>query len=704
MRLLSRPPLAALFAPRRVALVGASDRPGSMGQLLWRNLTGPAGGSATGSGFPGEVVPVTPSAGQVGGCKAYARLVDVEGEVDLAVVAVPAWAVPGVVEDAAAKGVPAAVVLAGGFAETGAEGARLQDALVAAARRGGVRVIGPNSFGVQNADLPLNASMATGLPPGGGGISLVTQSGAYGMALHGLGVDERARFAKVVAAGNCADVRAAELLAYLRDDPATRVVCCFLESLPDGRAFYDEACRTTPAKPVVVARTGWSAAGARAARSHTAALAGRREVWRAAFDQAGVVVARSGQEMLDAARALATQPVPAGPRVAVVTNSGGTGVELADLLAEEGLEVPELPGPLQAELAAVLPAHASPRNPVDVTPVWGRFAELYPLLVERLARSGEVDVVVPVLVQRAAADPAVAAGVAAAVARLRAAGNAVPVYACWVAPRSARPNADLLQEAGVPCFEWPERTARAVGHAVRYGAARARARARAGVLGAPDHRMGGQAHPEREEAGDEARDEDLLAAYGIPLVASRECASAEAAVAAADELGYPVVVKVRRPDLLHKSDAGGVRVGLDGPGDVVVAAGALLALAPGAALVVQHQERGTEVVVGGRRDPEFGPVVMVGLGGVLVEVLGDVAFGLAPLDAAAARNLFRQLRGYPVLRGARGGEPADLGALAAVVAAVGDLLVDHPEVDELDLNPVLASRRGAVAVDWRLLP
>ena len=689
MRLLSgdaAPPpdaLHALFAPRRVALVGASDRPGGMGELLWRNL----------AGFPGEVVPVTPSADEVGGCKAYARLVDVEGEIDLAVVAVPAPAVPSVVADAAAKAVPAVVVLTGGFAETGPEGARLQDEMVAAARWGGVRVLGPNSFGVQNADLPLNASMAAGLPPGGGGISLVTQSGAYGMALHALGADERARFAKVAAAGNCADVKASDLLRHLRDDPASRTLCFFLESLPDGRAFFDEACLATPAKPVIVARTGRSAAGVRAARSHTAALAGREVVWRAAFAQAGVVQARSGLEMLDAARALDTQPVPRGRRVCVITNSGGTGVELADLLADEGLEVPELSGALQARLRGMLPPHASPRNPVDVTPVWSRFAELYPALVDLLARSGEVDVVVPVLLQRAAADPAVAAGVAGAVRRLRDDGNEVPVYVCWVAPRAARANADLLQEAGVPCFEWPERTARAAGLAARYG--RARARHRPPVAGTPLRPDRGPRVPDR--------DADVLAAYGVPMVESVECATPEACVAAADALGYPVVAKTIHPDLLHKSDAGGVRLDLDGPDKVVVAAGALLAVAPGAAVLVQRQERGTEVVVGGLRDPEFGPVVMVGLGGVLVEVLGDVAFALAPLDARAARELLGRLRGFPVLRGARGGEAVHLDELAAVVVSVGDLLVDRPDVEEVDLNPVIANRNRVVAVDWRIL-
>jgi acetyltransferase len=680
--------LAAVFEPRRVALVGASDQPGKMGELFWRNL----------SSFPGDVIPVTASAATVDGRPAYPTLSDVDGEIDLAVVVVPAPAVPGVLRDAAAKGVRAAVVISGGFAETGPEGARLQDEMIAAAHDGGVRVVGPNCFGIQNCDLPLNASMAAGEPLGGGGITLATQSGAYGMAIYALGLDERTRFAKVYAAGNKADIADAEVLRYLRADPASRTLCFFLESLPDGRAFYEEARLTTPHKPVIVAKTGRSAAGARAALSHTGALAGRGAVGRAAFAQAGIIEARTGLEMMDVARALDAQPPPAGPRVAVITNSGGTGVELADLLAEEGLEVPELSAALQRELRACLPAFASARNPVDMTPVWTRFAELYPMLVERLARSGEVDAVVPVLLQRSALDEQVAIGVRDVVARLRADGVPVPVYVCWVAPRAARPNADLLAEAGVPCFDWPERTARALGHAARYGQARFEVRP---SRPAPPRPPGLPfLEPGLLDAGAGAA---LLGAFDIPTVESVICETADGAAAAAVGLGFPVVAKALHPELVHKSDRGGVRVGLADHGDVQAAASELLDLAPGGRVLVQRQASGIEVVVGGIRDPQFGPAVMVGLGGVLVEVLGDVAFALAPLRADEARRLVERLQGFAALTGARGREAVDLDALARVVCAVGDLLVAVPEVAELDLNPVLGRAAGCVAVDWRIV-
>jgi acetyltransferase len=695
MRLLNHA-LEAVFQPRRVALVGASDQPGKTGELVWRNL----------ESFPGELVPVTRSAETVAGRKAYPSLAAVPGEVDLAVVVVPAGGVPAVIRDAAAKGVPAAVVISGGFAEAGPGGARLQEQLMATARAGGVRIVGPNCFGVQNCDLPLNASLAAGTPYGGGGISLVTQSGAYGMAIHSLGLDEQLRFAKVYASGNKADVTDAELLRYLGDDPASRTLCFFLESLPGGRDFFEQACRITPDKPVIVAKTGRSPAGVRAARSHTAGLAGSERVWQAAFDQAGVVLARSGLEMIDAARALDGQPPPAGNRVGIITNSGGTGVELTDLLADEGLDVPELSPGLQRELTGLLPPYASPRNPVDITPVWRRFTELYPLLVERLARCGEVDAVVPVLLQRSAAEPVVLA-IRDAVQRLRADGIQIPVYACWVAPRSARSHAGGLQSIGVPCFEWPERTARAVGHAVRYGAVRTRNR----VSGAP-----GRSPPSAAALGasgwDVARSADgwldgsaaakLLVAAGIPTVPGRTCATEAEAEAAAVTLGYPVVAKVVHPDLPHKTDIQGVRLGLRDARQLRQAVADLLGLAAGARVLVQRQATGVEVVVGGIRDPQFGPAVLVGLGGVYVETLDDVALGLVPLPRDHARRLLNRLRGRAVLTGARGAEPVDLDALAGVVCAVGELLVAVPEIAELDLNPVLATGSGCVAVDWRI--
>jgi acetyltransferase len=673
--------LGAVFRPRRVAVVGASDRPGKTGTLVMRNL----------AAFEGEVVPVTRSQDEVGGRKAYPDLRAVPGLVDLAVLTVPAGAVPTVLEDAAAAGVGAAVVMSSGFAEIGEEGARLQEAAVAAARKGRVRLVGPNCFGVQNCATGLNASIALGTPATGGAISLATQSGAYGVAIYTLGVEEDLGFAKIYSAGNKAEVSDAEVLAYLGDDDETRVVCLFLESMAGGREFFDQLRRVAARKPVIVAKTGRTEAGARAAVSHTAALATEAAVWQAALEQGGAVQARTGLEMIDAAKALEWQPAPAGPRVGIVTNSGGTGVELTDLLGECGLEVPELSPALQRRLAARLPGHASPRNPVDVTPVWAEYEALYPWCAQELGSSGEVDAVILVLLHRSAMDPDVVAAV-----RDVAASLPVPLYVCWIAPEDARENRVLLQRARIPCFDWPERTARAVANAARFGRVRGQAPpepAPAGVPELPALPDEGMLAPETAAA--------LVAAFGVEVPAQRVCTDADDAVAAAAAF-EEVVAKLVSDRLVHKSDAGGVRLGLRGEQAVRDVFEELRRLDPDGAVLVQPQLGGVEVIVGGARDPAFGPLVLVGLGGVLVEVLGSTVVRLAPIDEREAAAALRSLRGFDVLTGVRGRPAADLDALVRTVSGVSQLMAAVPGVAELDLNPVLASPDGAVAVDVRV--
>ena len=687
MRLLNHP-LSAVFRPRRVALVGASDRPGSAGALFWENL----------SIFTGEVLPVNGSGRPVAGIRAYRRLTEIPGPIDLAVLVVPAAAVPGVVRDAVAKRIPACVVISSGFAEAGPEGAGLQAEVMAIARAGGVRIVGPNCFGVQNAEVGLNASLSPRLAASAGSLSLVTQSGAYGMALHSLAKDENLRFNKVFASGNKADLTDTELLDYLDSEGGCGPICFFLESMPDGRTFIEAARRVTRTRPVIVCRTGRSGAGSRAAQSHTASLAGQHRVWSAAFAQAGVIVTKSGLEMLDAARALDGGRHPAGLRVGIVTNSGGTGVELTDLLADEGLDVPLLSARLQTRLAETLPDLASPNNPVDLTTAWQRFAELYPFAIERLARSGEVDAVVVVLLQRSASE-AVATAVADKVQQLRAEGVPVPVYVCWVAARDVRGDAAPLHRADVPVFEWPERTARAVGHAARYGA-----RQRSGAWLTVDRAFGDRLGVGEEQgrgwlpAGESAA---VLSGHGLPLVPWSLCGTVTDAVRAAESFGYPVVLKAMHEDLLHKSDEGGVRLGLSGPDEVASAGELLLKVRQGAELLVQQQLGGVEVIVGGVRDPEFGPVVLVGMGGVDVEAQDDVVLALAPLRLQEAEAMLRRLRGAAALLGARG-QAVDLTSLADVVCRLGELMAENPGIEEVDLNPVLACPDGCTVVDWRV--
>ncbi len=680
--------LDSVFDPARVAVVGASDQPGKVGTKFIENL----------DSFDGEVIPVTPSRPVVAGRTAYPTLSEIPGGVDLAVAVLPAEAVLGVVEDAGRAGVGAVVVISGGFAETGPEGAKLQDEMVALARAGDVRIVGPNCLGVQNCHSGLNATMALGTSGAGGRISLATQSGAYGMAIYMLGREQQMGFAKVYAAGNKADIADSEVLDYFGRDERSRILCFFIESLDDGRQFVDAARGIAADKPILVTKTGRTEAGARAAVSHTAALAGQAEVLRAAFAQTGVMLVDNGLEMIDVAKALDWQPVPCGPRVGLITNSGGTGVELTDLLSEEGLVVPELSAGLQRELAEALPAFGSARNPVDVTTAWDRFAELYPLALDRLARSGEVDIVVPVLLQRSAQDRDVAEGIRDTTVALAADGVDVPVYACWVAPEDAKPNADLLQGSQVPCFSWPSRTARAAGHAHRYRLARDTVRAPVATIepasDLPDVDSG-PLDPEAAAA--------LARGFGIDVAEQSLVAGADDAADAAASLGFPVVAKLVSPRHVHKSDVGGVRVGLADALAVSHATAELLDIDADGAILVQPMVEGLELIVGGFRDPQFGPVVMGGLGGVFVEVLGDAAFRLAPIDEGEALDALRSLRGAALLDGVRGRAGVDADRVAATVAAVSQMIAAVHEIEEIDLNPVIATETGAVAVDVRIV-
>jgi len=673
--------LDPVFDPARVAVVGASDRPGKVGSVIWRNL----------AAFDGEVIPVTTSADRVGGVPAVPSLTEIEGRVDLAILVVPARAAPAIARQAAAKGVGAMVVLAGGFAETGPAGAALQAELVEAA--GSVRIVGPNCFGVQNIGRGLNASitMSGDLEPGK--VALVTQSGAYGMAIHSLALDENLRFGKVYSSGNKADIGDHEVIRYLHEDAGTGIVCLLAESVTAGAELAAAIRTASPSMPVIVTKTGRSEAGARAALSHTGALGTDDAVFRAAMRQAGAITVRSGLEMLDVARVLTSQPLPGGARAAIITNSGGVGVELADMLQDEGVEVPELSPGLRDHIAERLPPIGGARNPVDMTPIWSRFAELYPWLTDTLARSGEIDLVIPVLLQRAAMDEATLVGLRDTVAALRAEGNQVPVYCCWVTPREARGKADVLQSAGIPCLEWPERVARAVGHAVRYAANRPLITPPVPVD--PSEPFGLADGPVR--ATEAAA---ILGRYGISTVESTLCVTADEAVAAAERLARPVVMKTAALAVAHRTEAGGVRMGLATADDVRAAYRDLSEM--GAEVLVQRRLDGVEVVVGALRDPVFGPVVMAGLGGTMVELLEDVVFALAPVTKVEAIGMLESLAGFPLLAGYRGGPAVDLDALGEVIAGAARLAAEHPELSEIDLNPVTCTGSDAVAVDWKL--
>jgi acetyltransferase len=679
----------ALFNPRRVAVVGASASPGKAGALFLRNLT------AAEAAYDGEVIAIHPAASELLGCRAYPCLAAVPEPVDLALVVTPPAAVPEVVADCGAARVPVAVVISGGFAETGARGAELQREVARIAATAGVRILGPNCFGVINTASGMNCSLSIGLPRRGG-VSLITQSGAYGMAAFSRSMDEGLGFAKIAALGNKIDLGETDLLGFLGEDPETRVVAMLLESVTSGRLFFDTAAAVSKRKPLVVLKTGRHPGAQRAAASHTAALSSDEAVLSAALRQAGAYVVEDGKTLLDVASALDCQPPLRGRRVGIITNSGGTGVELADLLEERGLQVPALSPKLQAVIASALPPHGSAANPIDVTTSWEHFAKMYACSAEALIDSEEVDAVMPVLLQRSALMPDVADALIVAAKQARERGSQKPIHVCWVAPRSADANREKLRAAGIPCHEWPIAAASVLAATVSKPLWPRARPTKWQEISIPD---------EIDAAGWVSSDRalSLLRQAGFPVARSALAASKGEAAAAARELSFPVVLKAERPGLVHKSEADAVRLGLR-DGDAVAAAfeDFCCRLGPGPALVQAQAAPGLELAIGARRDPSFGPVVIAGLGGVWIEALEDTALRLAPVEAEEALAMLDELKGRKILAGFRGRAAVDASRLAQLIADVSQWFGAAAWLSELDLNPIIAKGDDFTIVDARM--
>ncbi|MFI5079875.1 MAG: acetate--CoA ligase family protein, partial [Streptosporangiales bacterium] len=626
---------------------------------------------------------------------------------DLAVVAVPAPVVADVVDQAAALGVRAVCVISAGFAETGGQGRELQDELRRHARAADVRLIGPNCMGLLNGgpDPRFNATFSRVFPPPGR-LAFVTQSGGLGLAALTLLAGPSLGVGGFVSVGNTADLAPNDLLLYWDEDPGTDVVLAYLESVPDPRRFARIARRISRHKPIVAVKAGRTGAGRRAASSHTAALAAGETAVEALFHQAGVIRAGTLEEMFDVAAVLSAQPVPSGRRVAVLTNGGGPGILVADACEVAGLLVPELSDDIQAALRAGLPPQASVKNPVDV--VASATAGQYGRALRLLGAAEEIDAIITVYIPpfvTAAAD--VAGEIAAAAAAM----HAKPVIAVFM---TAGPAPASLSGAGIPAFSYPEQAAAALGQIARWAEWRARpaghvvtppgidpGRGRA-VIGKVLVGQPGGGWASVEAAG------DLLAAYGIPAARSRLARTPDQAAVAQAELGGPVAVKIAAA--IHKSDVGGVALGLSTPqaaADAVTAIRASLAEAGlaghAAEFLVQEQiSDGIEMIVGVTHDPAFGPLVLAGLGGTMVEVLGDVAVRITPLSNTDVDEMLRSLRSYRLLTGYRQSPPLDVAAFAELLHRVSAMVEDIPEITELDLNPVFVRQRGAVVADVRI--
>ena len=687
--------VAAILRPRSIAVVGAGRHPGNVGHQVVRALLV--------GDFSGTVYPVNPAARAVCGVPAFPALLSVPEPVDLAIVAVPASAVPAVIEEAASVGVRAVTIITAGFGETGRSGAAVETQMLSVARRHGMRIVGPNCLGVANTDPEIRMNATFAFPePLPGRLALVSQSGAVGVLL---GEQTRAAglgLSGFMSVGNKLDVSPNDLLCFFEHDDRTSVIALYLESLGNPRKFARIARRVGRAKPIVALKAGRTSAGARGARSHTAAAATPEVTVAALLRSAGVIKVDRLEELLDVSAILLAAPLPAGRRVALVGNSGGPLILAADACEGGGLTVPELPQVAQHALGEVLVSAAATANPVDLT-ADGTAAMLEQALDIVLADEA-IDAVITVVVETMAIS---AAEVRETITRV-AQRSGKPVVACSVEAGAALVPSGAARVAEIPS---PERTAAALGHVCAY------ARWRRRPLLPPDEPEERSDQPVISQiiaaklAGspgggwlelDQAA--GLLAACGLPVLPTRGAATAAQAAAAAAAVGFPVVLKARSGDVVHKTDVGGVALGL-ADSEAVRAAyqtmQARLGAQMGGAVIQPMAPPGVEAIVGLAADPEFGPVVMAGLGGVLTDLLQDRAFAVPPLEPGAADAMVASLRAAPLLDGYRGAPKADRQALVAVLEQVARIAEEVPELVELDLNPILVSSTGAVAIDCK---
>ncbi len=693
--------LAALLAPRSIAVIGASRRADHIGHEILSNLIN--------YGFTGAVYPVNPGATSVCSVHAYARIGDVPEACDMAIIVVPKEHVLAIAEECGAAGVKGLVVISAGFREIGGDGVAREAQLMDIVRRYGMRMIGPNCMGVVNTDpaFSMNATFATTMPPFGHA-AFVSQSGALGLSVldyareYGIGISQ------FVSVGNKPDVSGNDLLIRWEHDPVVRVILMYVESFGNPRRFLDVASRITKTKPIIVVKAGRSRAGARAASSHTGALAADDVAVEAMLAQAGVLRAGTVEELFDMAMAFGVRAMPRSRRTAVLTNAGGPGILAADAMETQGLQLVDLSPATVEALRPLFPAEASIRNPLDM--IASANAAGYKAALTAFLADPAIDAVVPIFVPPFGVRQE---DVAEAIVSAAMTEPSKPMLAVLMGRKGLPQGRAELHEAGIPAYIFPESAARALNALNRQ---REWTERPAAVV---VHREVDQATAASifETARRERREQltlpesiAVLGAYGVPCAAAAHAADTDVLLATGDSVGYPLAMKLSSPDITHKSDVGGVRLGIASRDALRAAFDAMMdevrRKAPDARLEGVLLQRmvsgGRETIAGIARDPSFGALVMFGLGGIFVEALQDVVFRIAPIDDSQARDMVHGVRGISVLRGLRGAPPADEAAITDTLCRLGQLAVDFPQIAELDINPLLAFEHGVIAVDARV--
>jgi acetate---CoA ligase (ADP-forming) len=698
--------LRVLFWPRSLAIVGASNREGTVGRELFSNVLM--------NGYTGVVYPVHLTAKSILGVKAYPSTLHIPDEVDMAVIIVPAVAVPATLEECGQKGVKAAIVISAGFKEMGEQGKLLERKVKEKADKYNIAMVGPNCFGMINTDARVRMNATFGrVMPQHGNIAFVSQSGALGIAALEFCQAQEIGLSKFVSIGNKADINENDLLTYLRDDDETDVILLYLEDLANPREFMDIARGITGdgprTKPILAIKSGRTTEGARAASSHTGALAGSDAAYDAFFEQCGILRVESLNDLFENAIAFSRQPVPKGNRVAIITNAGGAGIMATDAAIHSGLKLAELSVATKQDLRAGVPVTASVNNPVDV--LGDADAERYSTALRKLLNDPNVDGAITIWTPTLMAETK---SVAEAIARV-APESGKPVMGCLMSLGNTKEIAKAL--GNIPSYTLPETAVKAMSRMAYYGLWLNRPRT--GVKSFSDVKTGRvreiianvKSRPRRFVAEPEGH--EILSCYGLPVLPSALVKTGDEAVAAAATIGYPVVIKIVSPDILHKTEFGGVRVNIKDEtalrSEFATLMDTVKAKAPDAdvwgVFVQKMAAKGREFILGMNRDPQFGPLIMFGMGGIMVELLKDVAFRVAPVRELSAQTMITEIKGYKLITGFRGAPPADRDTIVESIERLSQMAIDFPEINEVDINPFVAydEGEGACALDARIL-
>lgn len=702
-----RQPLDAFFSPATVAVIGATEKEGSVGRTILWNLIS--------SQFGGTVFPVNPKRNSILGIKAYPSIAQVPEKVELAVVVTPAPTVPGVISECTDAGVKAAIIISAGFKEIGAAGIELERQVLERARRGKMRIIGPNCLGVMSPTTGLNATFSSTMARPGN-VGFISQSGALCTAILDWSFRENVGFSAFMSIGSMLDVDWGDLIYYLGDDPRTQSIVIYMESIGNARSFLSAAREVALAKPIIVIKAGRTEAAAKAAASHTGSLAGSDEVLEAAFRRSGVLRVKTIDDLFNMAEVLAKQPRPKGKRLTILTNAGGPGVLATDALISEEGKLAELSPETIAALNEFLPPHWSHSNPIDI--LGDADPERYAKALQIAAKDPNSDGLLAILTPQSMTDPTQTAEQLKSVAQ---ALDGKPLLASWMGGADVAAGEAILNRAGIFTFPYPDTAAHVFNYMWRYSYS-LRGLYETPVLPercgetACDRPLAQMIIHTARSAGrtilTEFESKQLLAAYGIPIVETRIATSKEQAVRDAGEIGYPVVLKLFSETITHKTDVGGVRLNLMDAEDVAGAYHAIEAAVAkragaehfqGVTVQPMIKFEGYELIIGSSLDPQFGPVLLFGTGGQLVEVFKDRSLALPPLNSTLARRMMEQTKIYKALKGVRGRAPVDLAALEQLMVQFSQLVVEQPWIKEIDINPLLASPERLIALDARVV-